>query len=95
MNDDDWNNTKYIRDEKREDKIKILMSLPQGMNGYCYDDNDNNNEEDNKIEQNLKELLRKTKEEVFSFISQLEQIREFNNPENINVITHIYNIVHI
>ena len=83
---DEENNKKYVRDENRNDKIKVLMSLPQGMNGYCYDEYNVNNEEDVKIEENLKELLRKTKEEGYSFIAQLEQIREFNNPENINVI---------
>ena len=83
---DEHSNTKYVRDENRNEKIKVLMSLPQGMNGYCYDDYNVNNEEDMKIEKNLKELLRKTKEEGYSFIAQLEQIKEFNNPENINVI---------
>lgn len=67
-------NNPPIRKEQREEKLKILNQLPPPS----Y-----NNEQDSK---ELIDLIQKTKENSYSFIKELENIREFNNSENLNVI---------
>lgn len=67
------NPSAFIRKEQRSEKIKILNQLPP-LSYY--------NKEDCK---ELNELIEKTKDNSYSFIKELENIREFNNSENINV----------
>lgn len=71
------NNPSFIRKEQRSEKLKILNQLPPPS----Y-----NNETDSK---ELLELIKRTKENSYSFIKELESIREFNNSENINVYSII------
>lgn len=70
--------TKYKkRNETREEKIKIISSLPHDTSSYS------NKPKVNYEELNL--LLKRTKEEGYSYTNELMNIQEFNNPENIKV----------
>ena len=66
--------------ESKEEKLKILSSLPPPTH---------NIEEEEGSNEELIELIKKTKESNYSFIKELEKIKEFNNPENLNVRINI------
>lgn len=68
-------NSQFLRKEPRGEKLKILSSLPPPTHDI---EEEGTNEE-------LIELIKKTKENGYSFIKELEKIKEFNNPENLNV----------
>lgn len=65
------------RNETREEKIKIISSLPHDTSSYSNKSNVNYDE--------LNSLLKRTKEEGYSYTNELMNIKEFNNPENIKV----------
>lgn len=72
-------NSQLLRKESKEEKLKILSSLPPPTHNI---EEEGSNEE-------LIELIKKTKESNYSFIKELEKIKEFNNPENLNVRINI------
>ena len=75
-------NSQFFRKESREEKLKILSSLPPPTHNIEEEEEEGSNEE-------LIELIKKTKESNYSFIKELEKIKEFNNPENLNVRINI------
>ena len=74
-------NSQFFRKESKEEKLKILSSLPPPTH--------NIEEEEEGSNEELIELIKKTKESNYSFIKELEKIKEFNNPENLNVRINI------
>ena len=75
-------NSQFFRKESKEEKLKILSSLPPPTHNI-------EEEEEEGINEELIELIKKTKESNYSFIKELEKIKEFNNPENLNVRINI------